>query len=326
MRRREFLTLLGTSAAAWPLAARAQQRKLPVVGWLAIRARGAPAAEAFAQGLSDAGFVEGHTVTFEYRSADEDYSRLPALAADLAKRPIDVLAAPGNLPLAVAAKQATSTIPIVFMVPTDPVEMGLVNSLNRPGGNLTGVAYLNAEIASKRFELLHKLAPDAKSFALFVNPDNPVESEIQERDLQAAAKVLGVRLKAFETRTPADIATAFAAAAQERMDALYVGVDGLFGTNNPLMVGLAAHYRIPTAFPWREFTANGGLMNYGALIREQFREAGAYTARILKGEKPAEMPVQRPTRLGFVLNLKTAKALGLDIPPALLALADEVIE
>jgi ABC-type uncharacterized transport system substrate-binding protein len=212
------------------------------------------------------------------------------------------------------------------MIGSDPVELCLVKSLNRPGGNLTGVAYLNVEVAAKRLELLHKLVPKAKSIALLVVPENPLETQIQVREAEAAVKVLGLRLRVIEVATPDDLDAAFATVAQERIDAVHIGVDGLFGRNRARLVVLAARYGVPTSYPWREYTLAGGLMNYGALIREQFHEVGTYAARILKGEKPADMPVQRPTRLGFVLNLSTARVLGIEVPPTLLALADEVIE
>ena len=326
--RRQFIAGLAGMAIASPLAARAQP-KPPVVGWLNARARArVPTAvsEGFVEGLRDAGFVEGRNVIIEYRSADEHFDRLPALAAELVQRQVAVIAAPGSMTLAAAAKGATSTIPIVFMIGSDPVELGLVKSLNRPGGNLTGVAYLNVEVAAKRLELLHKLVPAAKSIALLVQPDNPLETKIQVREAEAAVKVLGMRLRVFEVASPSDLDAAFATVAQERIDAVHIGVDALFGSNRTRLVGLAARYGVPTSYPWREFTRAGGLMNYGALIREQFHEVGTYTARILKGEKPADMPVQRPTKLGFVLNLKTARALGIEVPPMLLALADEVVE
>jgi putative ABC transport system substrate-binding protein len=322
--RRECITLIG-GAAAWPLAARAQA-KAPVVGWLSARPRNrAAASEGLAEGLRDAG-VEGQNVIIEHRSADDQFDRLPALAAELVQRQVSVIAAPGSLALAAAAKGATSTIPVLFMIGSDPVELGLVKSLAHPGGNLTGIAYLNVEVAAKRLELLHKLVPDAKSIALFVHRENPLETQVQIRNAEAAVKLLGIRLRVFEVSSPSDIDTAFATVAEERIDAAHIGVDGLFGNNRARLVGLAARYRVPTSYPWREFTLDGGLMNYGANIREQFHQVGTYAARILRGEKPADMPVQRPTKLSFVLNLKTAAALGLAVPNALQLLADEVIE
>jgi putative tryptophan/tyrosine transport system substrate-binding protein len=277
-------------------------------------------------GLKDAGFIEGRDLIIDYRSADEQVDRLPALAAELVQRQVSVIAAAGSMVLAAAAKGATSTIPIVFMIGSDPVELGLVKSLNRPGGNLTGVAYLNVEVAAKRLELLYNLVPGAKSIALFVQRDNPLETQVQVRNAEAAVKLLGVRLRVFEVASPGDLDDAFATVAQEQIDAVHIGVDGLFGNNRARLIGLAARYRVPTSYPWREFTLEGGLMNYGAIIRDQFREVGTYTARILRGEKPADMPVQRPTKLGFVLNLKTAHDLGIEVPPKVLSLADEVIE
>jgi putative tryptophan/tyrosine transport system substrate-binding protein len=326
MRRREFITLLGSGAISWPLAAYAQG-KPPVVGWLAARPRVRGAVtEGFVEGLRDAGFVEDQQVIIDYRSADDQLDRLPALAAKLVEQQVAVIAAPGSMALAAAAKGATSTIPIVFMIGSDPVELGLVKSLSHPGGNLTGVAYLNVEVAAKRLELLHRLVPDAKSIALFVNRENPLETQVQVRTAEAAVKLLGMRLRVFEVASPSDLDAAFASVAEEHIDAVHIGVDGLFGTNRARLIGLAARYRVPTSYPWREFTVEGGLMNYGANIREQFHQVGAYAARILRGEKPADMPVQRPTKFGFVLNLKTARSLGIEVSPSLLALADEVIE
>jgi putative tryptophan/tyrosine transport system substrate-binding protein len=325
MRRRQFILALG-GAAVWPLATRAQT-KPAVVGWLNIRPRNRAAApEALVAGLRDSGFVEGQNLVIEYRSADDEFGQLPALAAELVERRVSVIAAPGSMALAVAAKGATSTIPIVFMIGSDPVELGLVNNLGHPGGNLTGVAYLNVEVAKKRLELLHKLVPDAKSIALLVHRENPLETQVQVRDAEAAVKLLGIRLRVFEVSNAIDLDTAFATVAQEPIDAVHVGVDALFGSNRAKLVSLAARYRVPTSYPWREFTVEGGLMNYGALIREQFHQVGSYAARILKGEKPGDMPVQRPTKLEFVLNLRTARALGLEVSPDLLTTADEVIE
>jgi putative tryptophan/tyrosine transport system substrate-binding protein len=326
VRRREFITLLGGAAAAWPIAARAQA-KLPIVGWLNARPRvKTDVREGFVEGLRDAGFVEGRNVLIEYRSADDQFDRLPALAAELVERRVSVIAALGSMALAAAAKGATSTIPIVFLIGSDPVELGLVKSLAHPGGNLTGVAYLNVEVAAKRLELLHMLVPEAKSIALLVHRENPLETQVQVRNAEAAVKLLGMRLRVFEVSSASDLDAAFATVAQEHIDAVHIGVDGLFGTNRARLIGLAARYRLPTSYPWREFTVEGGLMNYGAIIREQFQQVGSYAARILRGENPGDMPVQRPIKLGFVLNLKTARALGIEVSPDLLTLADEVIE
>jgi putative ABC transport system substrate-binding protein len=326
MRRREFITIVGSAAAAWPLAVNALSN-LPVIGWINMlpRARVGPTV-GFVDGLRDAGLVEDRDFVIDYRSADGQYDRLPALAAELVKRRVSVLAVPGGMALAAAAKSATSTIPIVFMIGSDPVELGLVKSFSRPGANLTGVAYFNVEVAAKRLELLHKLVPEAKSIALLVQQGNPLETEVQVRDAEAAVKPLGMRLRVLEVSTPNDLDTAFASIAQEQIELVHIGVDQLFGSNRAKLIGLAARYRVPTSYPWRDFTAEGGLMNYGADIREQFRQAGSYAARILRGEKPADMPVQRPTKLAFVLNLKTARSLGIEPSPMLLSLADEVIE
>jgi putative tryptophan/tyrosine transport system substrate-binding protein len=212
------------------------------------------------------------------------------------------------------------------MIGSDPVELGLVKSFSRPGVNLTGVAYFNVEVAAKRLELLHKLVPEAKSIALLVQRGNPLETQVQVRNAEGAARLLGMRLRVFEVSSPSDLDDAFAAVAQEKIDLVHIGVDGLFGNNRARLVGLATRYRVPTSYPWREFTAEGGLMNYGADIREQFHQVGDYAARILRGEKPADMPVRRPTKLAFALNLKTARSLGIEVPAALQALADEVIE
>jgi putative ABC transport system substrate-binding protein len=329
MRRREFVALLGGAAAssiAWPLAVNAQS-SLPVIGWINMRPRARVGATVgFVDGLRDAGLVEGRDFIIDYRSADEQYDRLPGLAAELVQRRVSVLAAPGGMALAAAARDATSTIPILFMIGSDPVELGLVKTFSHPGVNLTGVAYFNVEVAAKRLELLHKLLPEAKSIALLVQRGNPLETQVQIRTAEAAAKLLGMRLRVFEVSNPSDLDDAFAAVAQEKVDLVHIGVDGLFGNNRARLIGLAARYRLPTSYPWREFTVEGGLMNYGADIREQFYQVGSYAARILRGENPADMPVRRPTKLAFALNLKTARSLGIEPSPMLLSLADEVIE
>jgi ABC-type uncharacterized transport system substrate-binding protein len=324
LKRREFVSLL--VGMAWPRAVRAQSR-LPVVGWMSMRPRarvGPPVG--FEDGLRDAGLIESRDFVIEYRSADEQYNRLPALAAELVQKGVSVLAVPGGMALAAAAKSATSTIPIVFMIGSDPVELGLVKSFSRPGVNLTGVAYFNVEVAAKRIELLHKLVPEAKSIALLVQRGNPLETEVQVRNAQAAVKLLGMRLRVLEVSIASDLDDAFAIVAQERIDLVHIGVDALFGNNRARLIALAERYRLPTSYPWRDFTVEGGLMNYGADIREQFYQTGSYVARILRGENPNNMPVQRPTRLRFALNLKTARALGIEVSPDLLSTADEVIE
>jgi putative tryptophan/tyrosine transport system substrate-binding protein len=324
--RRAFIAGLGAASLMRPRLALAQPRP-PLVGWLSFGPRGPDSiAEGFVEGLRDSGFVDGRNVMIEHRSADRQYDRLPALVAELVQRGVSVIAAPGSVAQAVVARDATSTIPIVFMIASDPVELRLVESLNRPGGNLTGVAYLNVEVAAKRLELLHNLVPQAKSVGVVVQRDNPLEKEVQVHDAEAAAKLLAMRPRIIEVASPTDLDDAFATVAREGIDAVHIGVDGLFGGNIRRLIDLAAHYRVPTSYPWREFTRAGGLMNYGAIIRDQFRTVGSYTARILRGEKPADMPVQRPTKLEFALNLKTARTLGIEVPTSVLSLADEVIE
>jgi len=326
-RRREFITLL-SGAAVWPFAARAQQPAMPLIGYLGVSSFEKSAGRslhAFKRGLAESGYVEDRNVTIEYRWADDEYDRLPALAVELVQRGVAVLVAAGS-PAALPAKAATTVIPIVFMIGSDPVELGLVAGLNRPGGNLTGVAYLNVEVAPKRLELLHELIPTAKSIALLVNPANPVVADAQAKELQAAISTLGLNLMLVKASNPLEMEDAFATLVRERVEALQIGVDPLFGNHVDQLVALAARHKVPTIYPWREFTAAGGLMNYGSSIPDAFRQVGIYTGQILKGAKPADLPVQRPTKLQFVLNLKTAKALGLDVPPTLLARADEVIE
>ena len=308
--------------------ARAQQVAMPVIGYLGVSSFEKSAGRslhAFKRGLAESGYVEDRNVTIEYRWADDEYDRLPALAVELVQRGVAVLVAAGS-PAALPAKAATTVIPIVFMIGSDPVELGLVAGLNRPGGNLTGVAYLNVEVAPKRLELLHELIPTAKSIALLVNPANPVVADAQAKELQAAISTLDLNLMLVKASNPLEMEDAFATLVRERVEALQIGVDPLFGNHVDQLVALAARHKVPTIYPWREFTAAGGLMNYGSSIPDAFRQVGVYTGQILKGAKPAELPVQRPTKLQFVLNLKTAKALGLTIPPTLLARADEVIE
>jgi len=325
--RRKFITLLG-GAAAWPINGRAQQAAMPVIGYLGVSSfekSAGSSLHAFKRGLAESGYVEDRNVTIEYRWADDEYDRLPALAVELVQRGVAVLVAAGS-PAALPAKAATTVIPIVFMIGSDPVELGLVAGLNYPGGNLTGVAYLNVEVAPKRLELLHELIPTAKSIALLVNPANPVVADAQAKELQAAISKLDLNLILVKASNPLEMEEAFATLVRERVEALQIGVDPLFGNHVDQLVALAARHKVPTIYPWREFTAAGGLMNYGSSIPDAFRQVGVYTGQILKGAKPAELPVQRPTKLQFVLNLKAAKALGLTIPPTLLARADEVIE
>jgi putative tryptophan/tyrosine transport system substrate-binding protein len=327
MRRREFVTLLGTSAAAWPLAAGAQQPAMPVVGFLSP---GAPEARAhlvaaFRKGLSETGYVEGRNVAIEYRWAQNELDRLPELAADLVRRRVAVIATPGGGPNALAAKAATTTIPIVFRTGADPVQLGYVASLNRPGGNVTGVNALTAEVITKRIGLLHELLPRATRFAALLNPNDP-NAELVSKDLGAGAAAVGRRLELFTATNIREIDVAFANLVQTRPDALVIVPQGLLINRRLQIVTLATRHALPAIYPSREFAEIGGLMSYGSSPTDQFRQAGVYTGRILKGEKPADMPVLRASKFEFVINLLTAKAFGLDVPATLLARADEVIE
>jgi putative ABC transport system substrate-binding protein len=326
VKRREFITLLG-AAAAWPLAARAQQGALPVVGFLssAFPDRDAGRLHAFRQGLGEAGYVEGRNVAIEYRWAEEQNDRLPALAADLVTRRVTVIATAGQVLGAVAAKAATKTIPIVFMTGSDPVALGFVGSLNRPGGNLTGVTTLSVELEPKRLELLHGLVPAATSIAALINPTNP-NAERQSRDLPAAARALGRNLQILHATTEGDFDPVFARVKELRAGGLVIGTDGLFISRGEQLAELCRRHAVPAIFQFRAFAAGGGLMSYGGSLADMYRLAGVYTGRILKGEKPADLPVQQVTRVELIINLNAAKALRLDVPPALLARADEVIE
>jgi putative ABC transport system substrate-binding protein len=324
--RREFITLLGGVVATWP--ARAKQLAMPVVGFLGS---GSPApyahlVRAFRQGLSEAGYVEGGNVAIEYRWADDQNDRLPALAADLASRQVSVIAAPGSTPAALAAKAASATIPIVFFTGANPVQVGLVASLNRPGGNLTGVTSLNVEVGPKRLELLHELIPTATVVALLVNPTNPPLAKTPASDLQAAARSLGLQLHVLQARTEDDFDTVFANLVKLRVGGLVIGSDILFVSRIEQLAALTVRHAVPAIFQYREFAASGGLMSYGGSLADSFRQVGTYAGRILKGEKPADLPVQQSTKVELFINLRTAKALGLTVPPTLLARADEVIE
>jgi putative tryptophan/tyrosine transport system substrate-binding protein len=325
--RRQLITLLGGGAAAWPLAARAQQA-MPVIGFLhqgSLEASG-PYLTAFRKGLSDTGFVEGRNVAIEYRWAEGHYERMPEVAADLVSRKVAVIATPGNLPGTRAAKAATSTIPIVFGVAEDPVKAGLVASLNRPDGNTTGINFFTGELVAKRLALLHELVPSAKRVAVFINPSDPPRAEVLRSDVQAAARDIGVQLQILDPSTSREIDAAFAALERERAEALFVGPDGFYNSRRVHLANMAAHHSIPTVFAVREYVEAGGLMSYGTNLIDMYREAGVYCGRILKGAKPADLPVLQSTKFELVINLQTARMLGLEIPPTLLARADEVIE
>jgi putative ABC transport system substrate-binding protein len=327
MRRREFIALLGGAAAAFPLAARAQQQPMPVIGFLNSAAPEGytPMVAAFRQGLKETGYIEDHNVSIEYRWAEGQFDRLPALAADLVRREVTAIAATGGLPPALAAKAATATIPIVFTVADDPVEVGLVASLNRPESNLTGVTTLNVEVGSKRLELLHELIPTATIMALLVNPTTPTAKAVSI-DAQTTAGTLGLQLHVLHASVEREIDDAFAALAPLRAGAVAVANDPLFLARRNQLVALAARNAIPAAYAYREAVLAGGLMSYGGSIADAYRLVGVYTGRILKGEKPANLPVQRATKVQLIVNLKTAKALGLTFPLSLLGRADEVIE
>jgi len=327
IRWRKFMSLLG-GAAAWPLVARAQQPTVPVIGFLHLTSleTNRENLATFRQGLADTGYIEGKNVAIEYRWAQGRNDQLPMLAAELVRRQVSVIVVLESTNGALAAKAATQMIPIVFMQGADPVQIGLVGSLNRPGGNLTGIGLLSAETAAKRLELLLELVPKAASIGYLRNPTNPVYAEAETREVEAAARAHGVRLLIVNASSPSEIETAFADLVQQRADALQVSSDGFLLTHPDQIVALAARHGIPAIYAWPRYTAVGGLASYGTNIRDAWRQAGIYTGRILKGEKPADLPVQQVTKIDLVINLKTAKALGLDVPLGLSAGADEVIE
>src|SRR6266404_9893706 len=327
MKRRELIMLLGGTAAAWPLAAHAQQRAMPVIGFLSSTSPQtfAPRLRAFAQGLKEEGYIEGQNVAIEYRWAGDHEDRLPVLAAELVHRQVTVIAAGGS-PSTVAAKAATATIPIVFETASDPVTLGLVASLNRPGGNLTGVTNLNVEVGQKRLELLRELLPAATIIAVLVNPSAPAITEQFIRDLQAAAPDLGMQLHVVQASTDHDLDTIFPALRQLRADALVIGPYLFFGSRAEQLGALSLRHAVPAIFTYRAFVAAGGLMSYGANEAERYRLVGIYTGKSLKGAKPGDLPVQRSTKVELIFNLKTAKALGIAVPLALSGRADEVIE
>src|SRR6516165_8338916 len=328
MRRRDFIGLLGGAAAAWPLAARAQRPAMPVIGFLgsdspelyAFRLR------AFREGLRETGYVEGGNVAFEYRWAEGHSDRFPALLAELVFLKVNLIGAfAGNSP-ALAAKAATATIPILFATGANPVAVGLVASLSRPGGNITGVATLSVELGAKQLEVLHELVPTATSIALLVNPSNPTNADTLSRDLETAARTRGVALHVLHASTESDFDTAFASLRQLRASALVIGGDPIFNSRTQLLTALSARHAVPTIYPYREYVTAGGLVSYGDSLRDTYRIVGIYAGRILKGEKPGDLPVPQSTKVELFINLKTAKALSLTVPPNLLALADEVIE
>jgi putative tryptophan/tyrosine transport system substrate-binding protein len=328
MRRRDFIKLVAGSAAAWPLAVQAQQPAMPVVGFLNITSAEANAGRlrAFREGLKATGYVEGENVALEYRWADNQFDRLPALAADLVRRKVAVIAATTASAPALAARGATTTIPIVFLVGEDPVRHGLVASLARPDGNLTGINFFNAELVAKRLGLLRELVPAGTRMAVLVNPADVATAETTVRDVNASARAMGLQIQVLNASTSREIDAAFATFVRERPDALFVGGDAFFNSRRVQLANLASRHAIPAAYPGRDFPDVGGLISYGSDLTDGFRQVGVYTGRVLKGEKPATMPVMQATKFELVINAQTARMLDLAVPPSLLARADEVIE
>ena len=327
MRRREFISLVGGMTVV-PLVARAQQPSMPVIGLLgATTAQGyAVQVAAFRQGLDEAGLIEGRDVTIDYRWADDQYDRLPGLAADLVNRRVAVIATIGGNAASLAAKAATTTIPVVFHGSLDPVKAGFVASLNHPGGNATGVVTLNVDTGRKRLELLHEVVPAATTLGLLLNPTNKMVAEVQSKDLQTGAGALGIQLRLLNASTERDFEDVFASLKQMQVGGLVIGTDGFFVSESERLAALSGHNAMPAIFQYRAFAAAGGLMSYGGSVTDSYRLSGVYTGRILKGEKPADLPVQQATKVELIVNLKTAKALGLAVPMSLLGRADEVIE
>jgi putative ABC transport system substrate-binding protein len=327
MRRREFITLVGSAVGAWPLRAHAQQSTIPTIGFMhsASPEGNADRIRAFRQGLKDAGFVEGENVVVEYRWADNQNDRLPALADDLVRRRVAVIAALGNA-AALVAKAATANIPVVFLVSDDPVKMSLVSSLARPDGNLTGVTFLAAELAAKRMEFLRQLVPGATRVAVLVDPANPGATESTLRDVEAAARAMGLQFEPHNAATSHEIEAAFAGFARNTPDALFVGTSPFFNDRRVQFALLAVLRKLPVTYPWRDFAEAGGLMSYGASLRDALRQAGVYAGRIVKGAKPSDLPVLRSSKFELVINLQAARAIELGVPNALQLLADEVIE
>jgi putative tryptophan/tyrosine transport system substrate-binding protein len=327
MRRRHFIALIVGAAAAWPIAAHAQQSALPVIGYMdtASASTTAHLVEAFRRGLSAAGYDEGRNVAIEYRWSEGDYEKLPALAAELVRRQVAVIATI-NTPTILAAKAASQTIPIIFGVGVDPIKFGLVASLDHPGGNLTGVTQLNIEMEAKRVQLLHELVPTATSIALLINPTSPAYSEAETESAQSAARTLGVRLLVLNASTESDIEAAFITLVKERAGSLLVSGDSFLVSQRDQIVALAARHVVPALYHRREFTAIGGLMSYGPSLPEVYYQVGDYTGRILKGARPADLPVQQSTKFELVINAKTAKALGIEVPTSIQMLANEVID
>jgi putative ABC transport system substrate-binding protein len=328
MKRRTFITLLGSASIAWPLAARAQRMALPVVGFLnpGTPESAAPNAAAFRKGLNETGFIEGQNVTVEYRWLEGHYERLPEVLADLIRRPVSVIATPGFQAAAVPAKAATATIPIVFGVAEDPVQLGLVTSLARPGGNATGINSFVQEVGAKRLRLLHEMVPKSVRVAVLVNPANASAAKTTLRDVKEAAATLGIQIQILNASTIGELDAAFASLAKERPDALFVGPDGFFSNSVVRFATLAASNRIPAAYSNRDYVAAGGLMSYGTDLADMYHQVGVYTGTVLKGAKPAELPVLQLTKFQFAINLQTARTLGIEVPPGLLSIADEVIE